>query len=87
MDVFRKNFSFHAIRYEEWMNGQCLGKGFIESEIVAESTTTDIRFYISETGPLEINDSSVFEFTDETNELVSCRDRLKCSKELLLKNQ
>lgn len=70
MDVFRKNFSFHAIRYEEWMNGQCLGKGFIESEIVAESTTTDIRFYISETGPLEINDSSVFEFTDETNELV-----------------
>ena len=56
-------------RYEEWMNGRCLKKGFIEIEIAAESTTTDIRFYISETGPLEINDSSVFEFTDETNEL------------------
>lgn len=70
MDVFRENFSFHVIRYEEWMNGKCLRKGFIETEIVAESTTTDIRFYIADTGPLEINDSSVFEFTDETNELV-----------------
>lgn len=70
MEIYKNNFSFHATRYEEWMNGQCLRKGFIESEIVAESTTTDIRFYISETGPLEINDSSVFEFTDEINELV-----------------
>lgn len=70
MDIYKNNFSFHATRYEEWMNGQCLRKGVIESDIVAESTTTDIRFYISETGPLEINDSSVFELTDETNELV-----------------
>lgn len=70
MEIYKNNFSFHATRYEEWMNGQCLRKGFIETEIVAESTTTDIRFYISKTGPLEINDSSTFEFTDETNELV-----------------
>ena len=70
MNFYKNSFLFHATRYEEWMNGQCLRKGVIESEIVAESTTTDIRFYISETGPLEINDSSVFEFTDETNELV-----------------
>ena len=70
MEIYKNNFSFHATRYEEWMNGQCLRKGVIESEIVAESTTTDIRFYISDIGPLEINDSSVFEFTDETNELV-----------------
>ena len=70
MDIYKNSFSFHATRYEEWMNGRCLRKGFVESEIVAESTTTDIHFYISETGPLEINDSSVFEFTDEINELV-----------------
>lgn len=70
MEIYKNNFSLHATRYEEWINGQCLRKGFIETEIVAESTTTDIRFYIADTGPLEINESSVFEFTDETNELV-----------------
>lgn len=70
MEIYKNSFSFHTTRYEEWMNGQCLRKEFIESEIVAESTTTEIRFYISETGPLEINNFSVFEFTDETNEQV-----------------
>ena len=70
MDIYKNSFSFHVTRYEEWMNGQCLRKGFIETEIVAESTTTDIRFYISDKGTLDINDSSVFEFTDETNELI-----------------
>ena len=69
MEIYKNNFSFQATRYEEWMNDQCLRNGFFETEIVAESTTTDIRFYISEIGHLEINDSSVFEFTDETNEL------------------
>lgn len=73
MEIYKNNFSFHATRYEEWMNGQCLRKGVIESEIVAESTTTDIRFYISDIGSLEISDSSVFEFTDEANELVMDR--------------
>lgn len=70
MVIYKNSFSFHATRYEEWMYGQCLRNGFIEADIVAESTTKDIRFYISETGSLEINDSSVFEFTDDTNELV-----------------
>ncbi len=68
MEIYKNNFIFHATRFEEWMNGQCLRNGFIEAEIVAESTTTDIRFYISETSSLDINDFSVFEFTDEANE-------------------
>ncbi len=55
------------------MNGQCLRKGNTEAEIVAESTATDIRFYISDIGSLNINDFSIFEFADETNELVSGR--------------
>ena len=70
MEIYKNNFLFHATQYEEWMNGHCLRNGFIETEIVAESDTTDIHFYISETGPLEINAYSVFEFTDETNEQV-----------------
>lgn len=70
MDIYRNSFSFHATRYEEWMNGQCLRNGNVEVEIVAESTVTDIRFYISDTVSLNINDYSVFEFTDERDELV-----------------
>ena len=70
MVIYRNNFSFQTTRYEEWMNGQCVKKGCIEAEIVAESTTTEIRFYISKSDSLEVKASSVFEFTDETNELV-----------------
>ena len=70
MDFYRNSISFHTTHYEEWMNGQCIRSGCLEVEIVAESTPKDIRFYISNTDSLEINDSSVFEFTDETNELV-----------------
>lgn len=70
MDIYRNNFSFHTTRYEEWMNGQCIGSDALETEIVAEASRTDIRFYISDIGNLEINSSSVFEFSDETTELV-----------------
>lgn len=73
MEIYKNNFLFHATRYEEWMSGQCLRKGGIETVIVAESTTTDIRFYISETSSLGINDFSIFEFADETNELIMDR--------------
>lgn len=69
MDIYRNNFSFHSTRYEEWMNGQCIGSGALETEIVAETSRTDIRFYISDIGNLEINSSSVFQFSDETTEL------------------
>ena len=70
MDFYRNSISFHTTHYEEWMNGQCIRSGNHDVEIVAESTKKDIRFYISDTDSLEINNSSVFEFTDETNELV-----------------
>lgn len=70
IELLRNSLSFHATRYEEWMNGQCIGNGCLDTDIVAEASRTDIRFYISKTDSLEINSSSVFEFTDETNELV-----------------
>jgi hypothetical protein len=70
MDFYRNNFTFHASRYEEWMNGHCIGSGSIATEIVAEASKTDIRFYISDPGNLEINNFSVYDFSDETTELV-----------------
>ena len=70
MDVYRKSFVFHATRYEEWMDGQCLNGDLLETDIVAEASDYDIQFYISNVGNLEINCSSSFEFEDESTELI-----------------
>lgn len=70
MVFYKNNFSFQTTRYEEWMNGHCIGNGNLSTEIVAEASKNDIRFYISDIGNLEINNYSVFEFSDETTELV-----------------
>ena len=70
MEIYKNSFSFHTTHYEEWMNGKCVGNGWIDTIIFAAASSTDIRVYISDTGSLKINGSSVFEFTDESNELV-----------------
>ena len=66
MELYRNSFLFHAIRFEEWSNGQCIGNGVIETDIMAEASKSNIRFYISSTGNLKISSSSVFEFSDES---------------------
>lgn len=70
MDVYRKSFSFHSTRYEEWMNGQCINGDLFETDIVAEAYDRDIHFYISNTAELNINSNSSFEFEDESTELI-----------------
>lgn len=70
IEIYRNNFSFHATRFEEWMNGLCYNKGTFETDIVAESTKRNIHFYISEIGNFKISKTSVFEFGDEITELV-----------------
>ncbi len=70
MEIYRNNFSFHATHFEEWMNGRCYNKGVFETDIVAEATKRDIRFYISDVGSFNMNDSAVFEFGDEITELI-----------------
>ena len=52
------------------MNGRCYNKGVFETDIVAEATKRDIRFYISDVGSFNMNDSAVFEFGDEITELI-----------------
>lgn len=70
MDVYRKSFVFRATRYEEWMDGQCINGDLFETDIVAEASSYDIQFYISNVGNLEINNTSTFEYEDESTELV-----------------
>ena len=81
MELYRNSFLFHAIRFEEWSNGQCIGNGVIETDIMAEASKSNIRFYISSTGNLKISSSSVFEFSDESEELIL--DRIIYSHEVL----
>lgn len=59
IEIYRNNFSFHATRFEEWMNGLCYNKGTFETDIVAESTKRNIHFYISEIGNFKISKTSV----------------------------
>lgn len=70
MDIYRSNFSFHSVRFEEWMNGVCTNKGVFETDIIAEASSNDIRFFISDVGNFNIQKSSIFEFGDQSLELV-----------------
>ena len=73
IEIYRNSFSFLSSRYEEKMNGQCVRSGDLETMVVAEADHMQIRFYLSNIGDLDINDFSIFEFTDEMTELSSER--------------
>lgn len=70
MDIYRNNFSFHSLRFEEWMNGVCTNKGVFETDIIAEASSSDIRFFITDVGSFNIKNSASFEFGDQSLELV-----------------
>ena len=48
MNIYRSNFVFRSLRFEEWMNGVCTNRGAYETDIIAEATSSDIRFFISD---------------------------------------
>lgn len=70
MDIYRSNFVFRSLRFEEWMNGVCTNKGVFETDIIAEASSCDIRFFISDVGNFNLKNTSVFEFGDQSIELV-----------------
>ena len=70
MDIYRNNFSFHSLRFEEWMNGVCTNNGVFETDIIAEASSSDIRFFITDVGSFNIKNSASFEFGDQSLELV-----------------
>ena len=83
IEIYRNNFSFHATRFEEWMNGLCYNKGTFETDIVAESTKRNIHFYISEIGTLKISKNSGIEFGDQIPALVGDRAIAICIRAIV----
>jgi hypothetical protein len=61
---------FRSLRFEEWMNGVCTNRGAYETDIIAEATSSDIRFFISDVGNFNLRNTSVFEFGDQSMELI-----------------
>lgn len=70
MNIYRSNFVFRSLRFEEWMNGVCTNRGAYETDIIAEATSSDIRFFISDVGNFNLRNTSVFEFGDQSMELI-----------------
>lgn len=70
MNIYRSNFVFRSLRFEEWMNGVCTNRGAYETDIIAEATSSDIRFFISDVGSFNLRNTSVFEFGDQSMELI-----------------
>ena len=52
------------------MNGVCTNRGAYETDIIAEATSSDIRFFISDVGNFNLRNTSVFEFGDQSMELI-----------------
>ena len=58
MNIYRSNFVFRSLRFEEWMNGVCTNRGAYETDIIAEATSSDIRFFISDVGNFNLRNTS-----------------------------
>ena len=61
---FKTNFVFQANRYEEWQNCNCISRGNIDTEIVAEVYGDEIHFELSNIGNIRIVKSFDFEMAD-----------------------
>lgn len=72
--IFRNNFRFIAIRYEEWQALRCISKGQSEAEIIAEVIDDDtIRFKIEDADDLNILKDFTFELSDPNTEILPDR--------------
>lgn len=60
--IFKKSFRFVAERYEEWQQGCCLSRGAIQTDIIAEASSNDIRVELNGIENLRIFKTSKYEF-------------------------
>lgn len=62
---YKTNFVFVANRYEEWQAGQCISKGSIQTEIIAEVSGDSIHFELDDIGKIRMLKSFDFDVYGE----------------------
>lgn len=62
---YKTNFIFIANRYEEWQSGQCISRGPIQTEIIAEVVNDKIHFELDNIGNIRMLKSFDFDISGE----------------------
>lgn len=75
--IYKNNFKFEAVRYEEWQAGRCISQGPIDTVITAEVSGNSIHFELDDVGTLRILQSCDFDCGDA--EIAILGDRIQYS--------
>lgn len=73
IEFYKRNFRFHASRYEEWQGGSCISNGPISCEIVAEVSNEVINFRLMNMTGLRIKESFGFSIFGEEADILHDR--------------
>ena len=75
--IYKNNFKFVAVRYEEWQAGRCISRGPIDTVITAEVSGNSIYFELDGVGDLRILQS--FDFNCGNADVAILGDRIQYS--------